>query len=134
MKRSSRPLKILSIHWGFSVGGGAKYALAIDNVRMYAPVEIRSLCILSPSWECDKETLNELSVKDIIYIRSRFDFSWIWRTIHQICWLNPDLIMSHGVNSHFVVMISRLLSRYSPKRICSYHGSYYGPSPSRKKT
>jgi len=37
-------LKVLHIHWGFSIGGVAKYAATINEVSFRAPIEMRSVC------------------------------------------------------------------------------------------
>ena len=128
---SSRNSRVLSIHWGFTIGGGGKYAATINAVSRCAPIDMETICILCPAWHCDRETLAKLSPKKIV-IRSRSDVSWIWRVSREIDRINPDLIMTHGFNGHFVVMATALLRRKRIRMICSYHGLYHAPSSGRR--
>lgn len=126
----SKKLKILSVHWGFSLGGVGKYALLIDDVKKYSPISIKSLCILSNNWQCDRIGLEKLNPEQIV-IQSRFDFSWIRPVVKAIRKNAPDLIMTYGFNGHFLVLLTKLLARHDIPLICSYHGLYQATTKDR---
>lgn len=122
-----RTIKILSLHWGFSIGGIGQYTSLIDNVIDYGTVEIRNICIVSPSRHIDDVTLSKLRNKQIITRKDRYGFSWIRETTKCISEFQPDFILSHGFNGHFIAMI---LGHGIPK-ICSYHGEYHATTAIR---
>jgi len=124
------PLRVLSIHWGFSLGGVGKYAALINGVTRYAPIEIKTLCIISESWQTDRATLGRLGAKEI-KIKSRADISWLWRIAREIDLYKPDLLMTHGFNGHFVVIATQIFGRKRIPMICSYHGKYHATTPVR---
>lgn len=126
-----KPIKLLNIHWGFSIGGVGKYASSLDDVSRYSPIEPYSVCILSPDWHCDRETLNTLRAKEIV-IKSRLDFSWFRKIIAEVDRVQPDIIMTHGFNGHFVSLVTLRFCKTKSIRICSYHGRYHAPSKLRK--
>ena len=126
-----KTLKVLSIHWGFSLGGVGKYALLINNVNHYAPVKIYNLAILAKNWWYDEHALNVIKSKKI-FIKSRKDISWMKEVTRYINHLKPDLIMTHGFNGHFVALTTRVLSKKNIPFICSYHGSYHAMTSGRK--
>lgn len=128
---SGQRLRILSIHWGITIGGVGKYAASIDDVSKYAPIDIQTICILCPSWHCDRSTLAKLSAKEIV-IKSRFDLSWVWQLSREIKRMKPNFIMSHGFNGHFIAMAMDMIGRHPVKKICSYHGQYHAPRKNRK--
>jgi glycosyltransferase involved in cell wall biosynthesis len=123
--------KVVSLLWGFSIGGVGKYAAIINDVSRYAPIDMETVCILSPAWHCDRDTIAKLSATEIT-IKSRYDISWIWKVAWELDRIKPDLIMTHGFNGHFVVMVTSILHRVQWSFICSYHGLYHAPSVSRK--
>jgi glycosyltransferase involved in cell wall biosynthesis len=124
-------MNVLSIHWGFSLGGVGKYAQLIDKVNRYEPAEITSLCILGKNWWYDQIGLETIKAKKI-FIKSRFDLSWVMKVANIIDELVPDLIMTHGFNGHFVAWATRLLTQKKHLFICSYHGSYHATTSGRK--
>jgi glycosyltransferase involved in cell wall biosynthesis len=124
-------IKILSLHWGFSLGGVGKYALLINEVSKIAPITIVSVCILNKNWPSDLFGLKWLDARSI-YIRSRFDLSWVPNVINTIRRENPDLIMSHGFNGHFVALLTKLLSGHKIHLVCSYHGLYHATTRGRR--
>ncbi len=126
----SGPLRVLSIHWGFSLGGVGKYATLINDVSRYAPIEIKTLCIISETWHTDLPTLENLDAKEI-KIKSRADISWLWRVSREINLYKPDLLMTHGFNGHFVAIATRVFRKKHIPMICSYHGKYYATTPVR---
>ena len=128
---SNSKLKILSIHWGFSLGGVGQYALLIDDVKKYAPIKINTLCILGQNWQYDKKSLQAINA-NIITIKSKFDFTWIKKALEKIKTSNPDYIMTHGFNGHFIAFLSKLLIHHKVPMICSYHGLYHATTPIRK--
>ncbi len=125
------PFTVLSLHWGFSLGGISKYALMIDRAKQYGHFNIVNVCIRSPRWQCDLETLESLKAVEI-FIESRSDFSWFGKLKTVIDEVQPDLIFSHGFNGHFVAFLQKIASRSSHQYICSYHGLYHPTTRSRK--
>ena len=53
-------LKVLNIHWGFSIGGVAQYASVIDNVKKHEEIVISTVCILNRKRHIDEKTLQKL--------------------------------------------------------------------------
>lgn len=130
-KVPERTLSVLSIVWGFSLGGVGKYLTLINNVNRYAPIRIHTLCILADKWWSDHEALKKLNAHKI-RIRSRLDLSWSIKAASFIDAFDPHLIMTHGFNGHFVAFTARILAKTNIPFICSYHGSYHAISPGRK--
>lgn len=124
-------LRVLSLHWGFSLGGVGKYALLIDGVQEIQPINIITLCILDKKWAYDHSALEKLKAQKI-FIASRLDFSWHQKVSKSIKKVQPDLIMTHGFNGHFVAMATQLFIKHQIPFICSYHGSYHATTKSRK--
>ncbi len=104
----------MSLHWGFSLGGAAKYAALIDRVSRYAPVVMRHLCILGRNWHTDEATLERFDARQIS-LRSRTDLSWLWRVRREITHNRPDLLMTHGFISRFVGFAANLGARRPAK-------------------
>lgn len=127
-----RPLKVLSLHWGFSVGGGAKYAAEIEGVGDYAFIELHTLAVLGRRWGTDRQLLSRLDNVTEIPLASRSDPSWMRRVAREVHRARPDLLMTHGFNGHFVALVACGLSGTRPGLICSYHGEYYAPTPGRR--
>lgn len=128
---AKNPLRVLSIHWGFTIGGMAKYAALVDKVGRYAPIDIKTVCILCPTWLCDRATLSTLAPK-FIFVKSRFDVSWMQQVSSEIRHTTPNLIMTHGSSGHFVAMVMTRLLGHNIPIICSYHGLYHAPTRARK--
>lgn len=124
-------LRVLSMHWGFSLGGVGKYAALIDTVTNHAPVKIHTVCILGQTWQCDLPTLAKIHPIKIT-IKSRADISLIWKIRREIERIRPDLLMTHGFNCHFVALLTRLLRIHNLPVICSYHGAYHATTRGRK--
>jgi glycosyltransferase involved in cell wall biosynthesis len=118
-------MKVLSLYWGYSIGGVGKYGTLIDKVSQYENVEIEHVCILSDDWHCDLKTLKLLETKTI-KITSRFDFSWIGKLKKIIKASNATSIMTHGFNGHAVVLLCRVLKIHNLPMLVSYHGLYHG--------
>ncbi len=124
-------IRVLNVHWGFSVGGVAKYCGTIHDLTEYAPISNDTVCVICRDWGGDFQLLEELGA-EVIYIDSRTDFSWIRRLAAYISKVNPDILMTHGFNAHFISWVSGLLTRAKPVRFSSFHGLYYPPSTARK--
>ncbi len=124
-------LNVLSIHWGFSIGGIGKYATLIQLVNEYAPVKIKSACVIGKGWQTDKNNLAKLNAKTI-NISSRLDFSWIFRLSTLIKQDSPDLILTHGFNGHFISLLARFVSRKPIPIVSSYHGLYHATTFGRR--
>jgi glycosyltransferase involved in cell wall biosynthesis len=131
MSEMKKEVRLLSLHWGFSLGGVAQYAAVLENVVELVPIKISSICILSEKWQTDRKTLKKLNPKEIM-IRGRLDLSWLWRLAVEIEKLNPDMVMTHGFNTHFAFRIAEKITRRRIPLICSYHGHYNPPTFMKK--
>lgn len=122
-------LKILSVHWGLQVGGVGKYAVLIEQAERFADVEVHSLCILNKGRQIDESTVDALQHKTVVWRKSLLDLDWMGQGIELIQSWQPDLIMSHGFNGHFIVSVLRSRAGKSIPVICSYHGEYHAITP-----
>lgn len=124
-------MNVISIHWGFSFGGVAKYAATIDQVRNRIPVEIYSLCFLPEGRIVDRDALSMLDAT-IIPVKSVFDVSWISTLKSLIAEKQPDCVVSHGFNGHLLSLIGCAGQAGKICRLATYHGSYHAPTTARK--
>ncbi len=123
-------MRILSLLWGFSLGGIGKCVLAYDRLGEFSDLEVKTACIHGVNWDCDLSPLEEIGAV-FIPIRGRMDFSWIRRGSELIEKFAPDFIFVHGFNGPIVARIlQRKIKRNFPF-VCSYHGFYHPPSLSR---
>lgn len=122
--------KVLSIHWGFSYGGVAKYAITIEKTADISRLELRSLCILSTKREVDRDGLSNLK-SVVLAVSSPIQLSWILKVRKAIHAEAPDALLTHGFNAH---LVSFLACNTSSKiqRLATYHGRYH-PTTSAKK-
>ena len=127
-------LKVLSIHWGLSIGGVGKYAVLVEQSERYADLEVHSLCILSRGRQVDESTLDALQHKTILWRDSPWDFRWVEKAFALLRSWQPDLVMSHGFNGHFISSLLRRKSAINAPAICSYHGEYHATTPLRNFT
>jgi glycosyltransferase involved in cell wall biosynthesis len=128
---SANYINILSVHWGFSLGGVGKYATLIETVESYAPIKIKSICVIGQDWQTDAANLAQVD-HDIIYIQSRLDTSWVSKISSFIKDHEPDLIMTHGFNGHFVALVTQLFRKKKIPVVSSYHGLYHASTFSRR--
>lgn len=126
-----RDKTVLSLIWGFSIGGVGKYNVLLSEVSKYQPIKVRYICILSDRWHCDESSLEALDAT-IIKINSRLDFSWLPRTAAGIKALKPDLIMTHGFNAHLVSWLTTRVYGIQIPAVMSYHGLYHPTSTLRR--
>ena len=124
-------LKILSLYWGYSLGGIGKYGTLINQVSRIAPINFVHICILANEWETDIGTLQSLEAQQVV-IKSRLDFSWIYKIKEKVDQERPDIIITHGFNGHFVSWLFSLFYQTSAIPIASYHGLYHASIPSRR--
>jgi len=124
-------VKILSIYWGLSVGGVAKYAATLVRVCEHTPVQLRSLCLLPVGREVDQDVLAMLDAVTIP-VRSVVDLSWVSSVRKAIAEEEPDCVISHGFNGHFVSLLATMGGRQYIKRLASYHGAYHPNTPIRR--
>lgn len=120
-------MKILSIHWGLSLGGIAKYAATIERVRDHIPVQLRSLCLLPEGRMVDQDVVAVLDAL-VLPVGSVADLSWIPRVRRIIADEAPDCVLTHGFNGHLVSLIGCLSQGRRIGRLASYHGSYHANS------
>lgn len=124
-------MKIVSIHWGLSLGGVAKYAATLERVREHLPVTIRSLCLLPQGRVADRGALAALDAITVP-LRSAADLSWVPRVRRIIATETPDCVMSHGFNGHLVSLVGCIGQGRRIVRLASYHGSYHATTKARK--
>jgi glycosyltransferase involved in cell wall biosynthesis len=122
---------VLSLHWGYSPGGVAKYGVLLDRAAKRYGIELLHLCIRGGAWPVDTETLAQLGAREII-IRSRWDTRWIGTLASCLKKLNPALVMTHGFNGHFVVQLMSVFRYYTGPTVCSYHGQYHATTFARE--
>lgn len=125
MKQSTNDLiTVMSIHWGFSPGGISKYATLLESVSQYSAIKIKSACVIGKSWQIDDDNFNCIDVEKIV-VKSRLDFSWIFKISLLIKRSTPHMIFTHGFNGHFVSIVARIVSNINVPIVCSYHGKYH---------
>ena len=122
---------VLSLHWGFSVGGIAQYSTIIDNVGQFKPVCIHNVVVLMPGAHVDRQALSNLRSVSIIDLNSKFDLSVLPKVKKEILSIKPVIIMTHGFNGHFIMVCEKLLMGMRIPTICSYHGLYHATTPIR---
>jgi glycosyltransferase involved in cell wall biosynthesis len=123
-------LKVLSIHWGFSYGGIAKYAATFERVCEHIPLKMRSLCLLPNGRVVDRNTLATLDAI-VLPIRSVMDLSWISKVRRIINDETPDYVLSHGFNGHLVSLLG-CIGQCNIKRLATYHGNYHHSTAAKR--
>ncbi len=123
--------KVLSLHWGYSIGGVGKYGVLVDKAAHRAGIGIEHVCIRGRNWQVDEETLAELNALEIV-LNSRGDFSWLRKLCRHLRAAQPDLILTHGFNGHFVARLLQLGGCFKGDIISSYHGLYHATTRARK--
>jgi glycosyltransferase involved in cell wall biosynthesis len=121
-------IKVLSIHWGFSIGGVAQYAANLELVRNHAPITLSTACILNRRRHVDEQTLGTLGNLTVIERRGPWDVRWLREVSRLITTLKPDLILTHGFNGHFAALLGKTFVNSPATYICSYHGKYHPPT------
>lgn len=124
-------MKILSLLWGFSLGGIGKCALTYDRLCEVSDIEMRTACIQLVNSNCDLASLGKIGAT-IIPIESRFDLSWVKKSIALIKQYNPDVLFVHGFNGPVIAKVLQWKLKRKLPFVCSYHGLYYPPKPFRK--
>lgn len=123
-------MRVLSLLWGFSLGGVGKCALTYDRLNELPEFEIQTACIHCTDWTCDLDALRDIGAI-LLPINGRSDLSWINRCVDLIENFVPDLVFVHGFNGPIIARVLQRKSRYSFEFVCSYHGSYHPPYVSR---
>lgn len=124
--------KVMSLHWGYSIGGVGQYAALIDGVSNGHAIHVRNVAILNPSRQVDIATLNSLKDKITIQRNGLFNLSWLGE-LQALCKdYGPDLVISHGFNGYFISMILKAYMGGNFKLVSSYHGSYHAITPAKK--
>lgn len=124
--------RILSLFWNFTVGGVAQYVALLEGVMTQAPISIRSLAVLGPRHHANHALLDQLGDRVVVNRTAPWDFGWIHRLREELHTWKPDIVMSHGFNSHFLARIAAILSDSPFRAVCSYHGLYHPPTPARR--
>lgn len=126
-------MKVLNLIWGFTLGAGIdKCFLTYARLgEVDKDVEVISVCINLQNLNSHIEPLLEIGA-EFINIKSRKDFSWIWKLKKLIDKENPDVIFTHGFNGAIMMLLERVFMRMSVSVVCSYHGAYHAPSKLKK--
>jgi glycosyltransferase involved in cell wall biosynthesis len=74
------------------------------------------------------ESLND---RIIVWRESAIDMSWIKELKNVVNVWQPDCIMSHGFNGHFIALLVKIFINKYQRIICSYHGLYHATTPMR---
>ncbi|HHH44567.1 MAG TPA: glycosyltransferase family 1 protein [Gammaproteobacteria bacterium] len=122
---------MLSLHWGYSIGGVGKYGVLVDKAARRAGIAVEHVCIRGRNWQVDGKTLAELNAREIV-LNSRMDLSWLRTLCRYLRTAKPDLIMTHGFNGHFVARLLRKSGCFQGGIISSYHGLYHATTAGRK--
>ncbi len=123
-------MKILSLLWGFSLGGIGKCVLTYNTLNDFDDLSLLTVCINGGQWGSDVAPLHDISA-EIIPIKGRTDFSWKKRCSEIIEDFSPDLLFVHGFNGPVIAKVLQFFSKRKLPFVCSYHGSYHPPSLSR---
>jgi len=124
--------RVLSLFWNFIVGGVAQYAALLEGVAACAPISMRSFCVLGPKHHVNHALLDKLGDKVVIHRAAPWDIGWVHRLREELRVWTPDIVMSHGFNSHFMARIAATLSNTPFRTVCSYHGLYHAPTPAHR--
>ncbi len=126
-------MRVLSLLWGFSLGGVSKYAVGLHGLNDLSggDLSLDTVCIYGESWGCDLRPLHEIGAT-FIPIRGRTDLSWIRRACGLIDARRPDLMLVHGFNGPVVARVCQKRVKYVFDFVCTYHGQYHPPRGSRK--
>lgn len=124
--------RVLSLFWNFIVGGVAQYAAQLEGVTACAPISIRTFCVLAPGHHANHAILEKLGDRVIVHRATAWDIGWIRRLREELHAWAPDIVMSHGFNGHFMARTAAALANAPFRAVCSYHGLYHAPTPSRR--
>ena len=124
-------MKIISLLWGYSLGGIGKVALTYGRLEDVSDVRVRTIVIQPKSVESDLTPLVNID-SNIIEIKNRFDFSWIKKLKKEIANYNPDVLFVHGFNGPIVGMLIKYFYFKNLPLVCSYHGLYHATTNFRK--
>lgn len=126
-------MKVFNLIWGFALGAGIdKCFLTYARLgEVDKDIEVQSVCIRLLNNDSHLEPLKELEVT-FIDIKGRSDFSWIKRLKKCIDDVQPDVIFTHGFNGAIMVLAERIFMHMTTPVVCTYHGAYYAPTPTKK--
>lgn len=126
-------MKVLNLIWGFTLGAGIdKCFLTYARLgEVDKDVDVISVCINLQNLNSHIEPLLEIGT-EFINIKSRRDFSWIWKLKKRIDKENPDVIFTHGFNGAIMMLLERVFMRMRVSVVCSYHGAYHAPTKLKK--
>ncbi len=125
-------LKVLSLHWGLSIGGIGQYTAIIDRINDNSNVKIKNICIVSNNRQIDNKVIEGLANKTIISRKKGIDISWLMETNKEFQKWKPTLILTHGFNGHFIALFLKVVFNIKVPIVCSYHGLYHAATPFRK--
>tara|TARA_B110000046_G_C12987130_1_gene396163 strand:+ start:481 stop:1599 length:1119 start_codon:yes stop_codon:yes gene_type:complete len=123
-------MKIISLLWGYSLGGIGKVALTYGRLEEVSDVSVRTIVVQPQSVEADLTPLDSID-SGLVLIKNRFDFSWIQKLKNEIENYNPDALFVHGFNGPIIGVIQKTLYFKGLPLVCSYHGSYHASNKLR---
>ena len=129
-KPLSGPIKVLSLHWGFH-GGVAKYAFLLKRIQEVGRFDIQYVCIRQRQWPLDTPAFSEVDPVEIP-VSSRFDVQWFPALVKFLKVYQPQVIITHGYNAHFLAWVTWPFIKNKPVLVCSYHGSYHATTKARR--
>ncbi len=123
-------MRILSLLWGFSIGGIGKCLLAYQRLAEQTDFDVHTACIQLDCVSCNLESLEDIGAT-IIRVKNRRDFSWVRKCQKLIDQYQPDMLFVHGFNGPVVAKILQYEHKDRLPFVCSYHGLYHPPKISR---
>lgn len=120
-------MRILSLTWGFSLGGIGKCLLVYHRLTEQEDFDVHTVCIQLENINHNLKLLKDID-STIIHIKSRHDFSWIRKCQELIDHYQPDLLFVHGFNGPVVAKVLQWKLGNKIPFVCSYHGKYHAPT------
>lgn len=124
--------RVLSLFWGFAVGGVAQYATKLEGIPSRAPIDLRTFCVLTQGRQVDVDSLTRLRDRVVVQRGGLFDFRWFAQLREQLRTWQPNALLSHGFNCHFLSHLAFSSMDRRPLVLCSYHGGYHPPTRLRR--
>lgn len=124
-------MKVISLLWGYSLGGIGKVALTYGKLDQVSNIDILTIVIQPKSKHVDLSPLQHINSK-IINIRNKFDFSWISELKSIFNNYNPNVLFVHGFNGPIIAVFLKFFFYPKIDIVCSYHGKYNGPTALKK--
>lgn len=124
-------MKIISLLWGYSLGGIGKVALTYGRLHELSNIEVFTIIIQLKKKEVDLSSLKKINSK-VIYIKNRLDLSWLDKVKNDIIERDSNCLFVHGFNGPIIGLIIKQLYFKKIFLVCSYHGLYHATTSLRK--